>query len=328
MARCCRSAWAACAGSRCSAAPEFGTRTFLDRDAGARGGSSFRCRGAGPGRLHAGGRDAAAHMADRHRAKSEFLANMSHEIRTPMNGDHRHDRAPARHRARRASSARPRQTAHPPPRRCSRSSTTSSISPRSRPASSSSRRRPVRASTRSSRSWTLLGPRPGQGPGSFCLVGPMPRTARRRRPAPAAGAAEPAGQRGQVHRKGAVAMSSEAPLPTSGRQRLRFDVEDTGIGMTRPTSAPPVPALHAGRQLDHTRRFGGTGLGLAISKQLAELMGGEIGVRRRGRGRAAVPFQVRFELVEGDRGARLKTRSSRSTWLSRPAANGRHGEPR
>ncbi|HBF35132.1 TPA: hypothetical protein DDW35_11285 [Candidatus Sumerlaeota bacterium] len=70
-----------------------------------------------------------------------------------------------------------------------------------------------------------------------------------------------------------VAIDSE----TTDSCMLRFSVTDSGIG---------IPADRISRlfqsfsQLDAstTRKFGGTGLGLAISKQLAGLMGGEIGV--------------------------------------------------
>ena len=75
---------------------------------------------------------------------------------------------------------------------------------------------------------------------------------------------------------------------------LRFSVRDTGIG---------IPADRLARlfskfsQVDAstTRRFGGTGLGLAISKQLAERMGGAIGVKSEPIRGSEFWFNVRLE---------------------------------
>ncbi|MBI5108310.1 MAG: response regulator [Rhodocyclales bacterium] len=57
---------------------------------------------------------------------------------------------------------------------------------------------------------------------------------------------------------------------------LRFEVEDTGIGIAPEKLATlfrPFEQVDASA----TRRYGGAGLGLAITRRLAELMGGEVG---------------------------------------------------
>ena len=73
-----------------------------------------------------------------------------------------------------------------------------------------------------------------------------------------------------------IEQDTQPPSANTPRTRIRFEVEDTGIGIAEDDLVQIFEAFH---QVEtRSQQIGGTGLGLAISRQLVQMMGGELQV--------------------------------------------------
>ena len=97
--------------------------------------------------------------------------------------------------------------------------------------------------------------------------------------------------------KGTVTLRCVPQSESEELAVLRFEVQDTGIGIAPETMARLFGAFE---QADSSlsRQYGGTGLGLAITKRLAELMGGTVGATSTPGAGSTFWFTVKLKKLE------------------------------
>lgn len=95
--------------------------------------------------------------------------------------------------------------------------------------------------------------------------------------------------------KGEIIISIKLLSKDEQRAQIRFDVKDTGIGISK-EHIEKLFASFSQADSSTTRKYGGSGLGLAICKQIIELMGGSVGLESTPDIGSDFYFTISFEL--------------------------------
>lgn len=99
--------------------------------------------------------------------------------------------------------------------------------------------------------------------------------------------------------RGSVAVSVRRIGETAAQHQLRFEVRDTGIGISDEGRGRLFQAFSQA-DASTTRLYGGTGLGLAISRRIVDLMGGRIGVDSEPGAGSTFWFEIPLLKAQGD----------------------------
>jgi signal transduction histidine kinase/CheY-like chemotaxis protein/ABC-type amino acid transport substrate-binding protein len=119
---------------------------------------------------------------------------------------------------------------------------------------------------------------------------------------------------------GVVKVLSTVIATDVGAISLRFEVKDSGIGMT---AQEIERVMEPFTQADHstTRKYGGTGLGLSIVRNLVDLMGGKLLVESTPGIGSKFSFDLTFDTVDTTESAEDKPKSAADE-IKRPNLDG------
>jgi PAS domain S-box-containing protein len=96
-------------------------------------------------------------------------------------------------------------------------------------------------------------------------------------------------------------------------RHLRIEVQDSGIGLSD-AARDRLFSPFAQADSSISRKYGGTGLGLSISKQLAELLGGAIGIADSDENGSTFWFTVRFDAVSAPKKQKVRKAALDQAW--------------
>ena len=101
-----------------------------------------------------------------------------------------------------------------------------------------------------------------------------------------------------VDEQGNPQTASAKNLPDDTRT-LRFEIKDTGIGMTK-EQIDTIQEPFTQADTSTTRKYGGTGLGISITKNIVELMGGKLIIESEPDVGTKISFQLTFGVTDTD----------------------------